>query len=101
MEPAVSAYLNGPTPPACEANLPQTVVQPASTAQGVVVVQIPPIARCRATEIDLSTIALPRAVSTTWTVKYEVPAVEGVPDTLPGDVAVSPAGSDPTLMLHE
>ena len=45
-------------------------------------------------------VALKPPESTTRTVKFEVPEAVGVPEIVPPEFSVSPAGSEPELMLQ-
>ena len=45
-------------------------------------------------------VAVVLAESLTCTVKFDVPAVEGVPEIVPPVASVSPSGSDPDVMLQ-
>jgi hypothetical protein len=38
--------------------------------------------------------------SATWALKVKVPAVVGVPEMLPFDARLSPAGSEPDAIVH-
>jgi hypothetical protein len=42
-------------------------------------------------------LALPEALSATWTVNVELPAAVGVPPNTPAEVSVNPAGSEPDI----
>jgi len=50
------------------------------------------------TEPGIVAVLLP--ASETWTVKAKVPALAGVPETVPLDASVRPAGKAPSLIVH-
>jgi hypothetical protein len=47
-----------------------------------------------------ASVAVALELSFTWTVKFAVPAVVGVPLILPDAASDSPAGSEPTVVDH-
>jgi hypothetical protein len=50
---------------------------------------------------DSPAVVETEALSVTFAVKFEVPAVVGVPEIVPAADSVSPAGSDPADTVHE
>ncbi len=51
------------------------------------------------TEPGMVAVLLP--ASAAWTVKAKVPALLGVPETVPSDASVRPPGKAPPLIVHE
>src|SRR5579872_5941660 len=92
--PALTVQLYGAVPPfavkVCEYAVPTI---PLGSAE-VVIVKPAPIMIVR------GTLAFAPELSATWTVKFEVPAVDGVPATPPELFSESPAGSVPALTVQ-
>ncbi len=92
--PAVRVHVYPPVPPAaardCEYATPTT--PPGSDD----VLTLSPAV----TAIDSCAVAFAELPSTTWTVKFAVPAVVGVPPMVPEALRVRPAGGAPAVMVH-
>jgi len=99
--PEVTAYLKGAMPEVWNANVPHTVTQPASTAQGDRGVHgVPVTTRRLLIEIELLKLAVAPDESATLRVKRKLPRFAGVPVTVPVGLMLSPAGRAPSLISH-
>src|SRR5712692_8923114 len=97
--PDVRVYEYGSTPPLCPAKAPHTLTQPSSTEHWVVQAGISLTERAAAMGTEPGIVAVLLPASETWTVKAKVPALAGVPETVPSDASVRPAGRARSLIV--
>ena len=81
-------------------NRPQTLTHPISTEQWVAQAGINVNLRAGAIATDLASATLAPAESATCSVKWNEPARDGLPETVPSEPIAKPAGSTPAPTIH-
>src|SRR4029077_17374046 len=87
-------------PPLCAPNAPQTLTQPSSTEHCVAQAGIRLADKASAIGTEPGIVAVLSPESAAWMVKLKVPALVGVPETVPSDPIDRPLGNAPVTTDH-